>query len=249
MNNNELYVLDPNLALMHIMKHTDDQSKYLVYNSDIEIVKDTISSLGITDRFIQDNIPKDLANIRYLIADSYIRQLLPIVDALRFSSPVVIDKDKYVYHTPVKIISNADYLKLSNIAQQFYIKQSEMNTQVYKTNGRYAELLIPPRGFYTAPILEPINRDINVRGKISKVYANSVRMLLRLRDGALMELYTKSMSQSALDNLLKGLYEKLDKVVYVDPEIAKTYVLSICLDTGQDRPAYSINKIVNLLNI
>ena len=71
-------------------------------------------------------------------------------------------------------------------------------------------------------------------------------MLIRLRDGSLLEVYEKKYDSNLIDNMITRLYSILDKIIFADPEIVKTYILSLCLDTTQDRPAYSINKILSI---
>jgi hypothetical protein len=140
-------------------------------------------------------------------------------------------------------ITSGRWSSLNTIGRQFYIKKDVIYKDRYKVNELYADISVPPSGRYTlfnAP--EKEKRIIKVRRALSNIPQGCRRILLRLRDGSLLELYTIGLNVND-----KIAYDMLDTILSLEPESAKRWYLSNALTVELGRPAYNINTMLDII--
>lgn len=234
------YVLDTDLAIHSIIQSEIPKSQGPIYDIKYIPIRNSINDMGRNKDFYPE---VDKGDIPRIIAQYYFDQVLPILDFIRWHFP----KEKLgniTYYQVRSIIDSITFINLSPLCKQFYIKLSDMNKERYRVNSNYAELSVPPRGLYGNPTFEQQNKTIVVRGQTSIIKANSTRMLIRLRDGSLLELFEENYNPEEHPSEIRVLFKILDKIMTIDPDYSKKYILAFCLDTVLGRPAYRISQLL-----
>lgn len=232
------YVLDPDLAVPYIVRQKD-RFKYGPLYTKYSTVKETISAFDIRTakqkRFSEKNMFK-------VILSSFEKSIAEAMELVRWGAP--IQRLNVPYYTIRKLVDAITWESLSSLQKQYYIPLESTYDERYRYGSMYAGLKVPQRGSVSDMVYDSNDGILNVRGQKSKILADSSRFLLRMRDGSVLEVYESNFNY--LDNLksLESAIIGINRLLALEPNLAKTYYLAYMLDNVLGRPAYKLSSVV-----
>ncbi len=257
------YILDPDIAIPYIIQASKPQTAGPIYDTLYISIDQTLADMHKYEKYFGDidqeqkymyryagyyaDIAKSSTEVQIFeqVSQSFFKSILPMLDIMKWNYPLERIQGNSYYKVKT-VIDSITYMNSSNLCKQYYITTEEQSHERYKINNFYANLAIPPRGLYIQPIFEQQDKTIVVRGQVSIIKANSTRMLLRLRDGSLLELFEENYNPEQHKNEIILLFKILDKIMAIDPDYTKRYMLAFCHDTALGRPAYRLSKLFKL---
>lgn len=236
------FILDTDLAFPYIIQSTIPQVQGPLYDSQYITIEKTMQDMRTYGEYMSEPAKDDVSGT---VLKYFFEQILPMLNILRWHYPQE-KVQNCTYYLVRTIVDNMLYNTMSSLCKQYYITTEEQSHERYRVNSFYANIAIPPRGLYTQPMFEQQDKTVIVRGQVSVIKANSTRMLLRLRDGSLLELFEENYNPEQHKDEITLLFKILDKVMTIDPDYAKRYILAFCHDTTLGRPAYRLSKLFKL---
>lgn len=236
------YILDP--ALAYPMVVTEEQAQQLqgpIYGEKY-IPFDKILNSFVNDKRFYGNYD---VNARSLVYHEIVKSLKQITEMIRWRYPVPV-KSGVTYFLPTLAMDSLAWQRLSPITQQFYVPINALNSERFKVGELYAGFQIPPRGKYTPLVNDTTSTTVMVRDKLSKIVPGTARMLVRLRDGSLLEIFELNYNVEVHTEVAL-FYTELQKVLTLDPDLAKKYAFSHTLDNTMGRPAYRLSSLLGQL--
>jgi len=239
MVNNLSYVLDPDLAIPKIV--TKDNSNFgPIYDIKYNSIKKIYNLLDRRDASLKT---LTLSDVQGSVAIEAIKYLLDRLEIIRWSSMRKFNPN-ITYYTVRKIIDSFTWNGLTSIRKQYYIPITDTYKERYRLGMKYADIDIPARGSYTSFVHSKNKLTIEVREQKSDIPANSIRSLIRLRDGSLLELYDINFNPDNRSSDVELYYLGMDLLITIDPSIIKQFFLSQGLNNLLGRPAYRLPLII-----